>query len=62
MPRMIKEDLIVPDLAQPFVDQAKGQLVGAAHVAQIVEMLVGTADRNQIGPPGTKAGTIVARV
>ena len=62
MPRMIEEDLIVPDLAQPFVDQAKGQLVGAAHVAQIVEMLVGTADRNQIGPPGTKAGTIVARV
>ena len=62
MPGMVEEDLIVPDLAQAFIHQPKRQLVGAADVTQIIEMLIGAADRDEIGAAGAKAGAVVAGV
>ena len=59
---MVEIFVVEPAPFQAGVDEAKGQIVRPADVAQVVEVLVRAADCEKIGSAGRHAGAVVGLV
>src|SRR5262249_40598772 len=62
MPDVVDEIVSQPAFGPAPVYKPEGQIVGAADVAQVIEVLVGAADGQQVGAAGGQAGSVVRLV
>src|SRR6185312_13457290 len=62
MPHMIQKFIRVPYFFLPVVGKPKSHFVGSANMTEIIDMLIGSADSDQIPPQSRHAGPVIARV